>query len=323
MTVQLENYDRVKLSCCTICPHVADCSNLGKCLTDIAREQLSKSHSPRVMIPTQATQVIGLLRAGNSLRKIHMANVVTVSKLANHIANYPLFGSEISRLAEANRKAADALKAPKGSKEKTHCLRGHPLSGDNLGFKRQGTGRYCKACNLARLKTAGTFHPAQIERVKLLLTNGVPLTHITGSRKKGGDFYTAPNNVVERYRRENPEFHAFVLEKVTGSKSRAQQRRWDRLRNVQRREEANDYTRISSLVPTYLPHRDDVINSIFLAICDGSLKREDVKARIGFFITQENKFAPSKFGVSLDAPAFRDGATPLVETISHGLWQDY
>lgn len=32
---------------------------------------------------------------------------------------------------------------------KTECNNGHPLIGDNLGFKSNGTRRYCKACQAA------------------------------------------------------------------------------------------------------------------------------------------------------------------------------
>ena len=54
-----------------------------------------------------------------------------------------------------------------------------------------------------------------------------------------------------------------------------------------------------------------------------SLQRDQVAKRLGEFVAahnrEANKHGTGKFGlISIDAPAFVDGATPLVETIS--LW---
>lgn len=304
---------------CAVCPHPDDCA--GRCLTPLIREQLKRSHSPRVMTPSQARTVMTMLRDGVTLRRLHAGNVVTVNKLKYHCARYPIFGAEVMRLAEVNRIAADRLKGSATKRAQTHCIRGHELSGDNLGWKRNGTNRYCRACNRLRLKTSGSISTAQIERIKLLLSQGVALGDIQGSRKRSRNFYTAPENVVTRHRKNDAEFNAFVLDKLQGANSRGQRRRYDRVRNVRRREEANDYQRISSMVPGYLPHRDDVIQSIFRALLDGSLRREDVGARVKTFITMENKFTNNPWrDLSLDAPVAPGSTMTFVETIVENRW---
>ena len=60
---------------------------------------------------------------------------------------------------------------------------------------------------------------------------------------------------------------------------------------------------------------------------DGSLKREDVKARIQTYITAHNRMFPTKYAkfgdsplVSLDEVLFEDGSMTRGDTISRSLW---
>jgi hypothetical protein len=80
---------------------------------------------------------------------------------------------------------------------------------------------------------------------------------------------------------------------------------------------------VMAAVPAGLDHekRMEVIAALALAVVDEQIRLEDVKTKVPEFIASYNRTYPSKYGpISLDAPAFRDGATPLVETISQGLW---
>ncbi len=88
-----------------------------------------------------------------------------------------------------------------------------------------------------------------------------------------------------------------------------------------------EYNQIANLVPYQLPRdvRDDVIQSIFLAIIEGSLQRDQVHAHVRQFIRdhyrEANRLGVGKYGlVSLDAPIFADGNMTRGDTIVRGLW---
>jgi hypothetical protein len=68
-------------------------------------------------------------------------------------------------------------------------------------------------------------------------------------------------------------------------------------------------------------------DAIFEAMLDGSLRPEDVKARVQNYITAHNRMFPTKFAkfgdsplLSLDATMFDDGTTTRGDTVSRGLW---
>jgi hypothetical protein len=98
-----------------------------------------------------------------------------------------------------------------------------------------------------------------------------------------------------------------------------------REKNAVKREQANDYFKIRAMLPAGFPDKDDVVSNIFEALLNGSLRREDVRARVGQFIAAHNrdarKYCVGKYGLrSLDAPIFADGATTRGDTITRGLW---
>jgi hypothetical protein len=71
--------------------------------------------------------------------------------------------------------------------------------------------------------------------------------------------------------------------------------------------------------------RDDIVQSIFMALLEGSLRRDQMKERIRQFVTshnrEANKHGTGKYGlVSLDAPIFDDGPMRLGNAITRGLW---
>jgi hypothetical protein len=83
------------------------------------------------------------------------------------------------------------------------------------------------------------------------------------------------------------------------------------------------------MIPRHLPEdvRDEIVQSIFLAILEKRLRFDDVRTRIGEFVTAHNRMFPTqyaKFGdsplVSLDEVLFDDGATTRGDTITRGFW---
>jgi hypothetical protein len=133
------------------------------------------------------------------------------------------------------------------------------------------------------------------------------------------------------YRRLNPSFDKFVIEATANNNSRGQQRRWHKqpARTATVRSETNDYCRIIGMVPAHLPSdiRDDIAQSIMLALLEGWLRRDQVSIRVRGFVTGHNRMFPTKFAkfgdsplVSLDEVMFEDGSTTRGDTVSRGLW---
>ena len=68
----------------------------------------------------------------------------------------------------------------------THCLRGHPLSGDNVYMRQSDGGRECRECKRTRNR--------EIERARLLTRNGNPRRR-TPCRSRGPRSGHGPSGV--------------------------------------------------------------------------------------------------------------------------------
>lgn len=234
-------------------------------------------------------------------------------------------------------KRLPARALPSQNKNKTHCHRGHPLSGDNLAVRKNG-GRICIACR--------SMWPRQ---------NRDKMNAWTSKRRKAGLLkcgYT--KNVIESTGRDRID-QAFAAVRETGLIGSA-----DAILGLYRRraifyfapeiskamhKAASEYrpillpkpailirtpaihplqARINELVPRYLPRdqRQDVISEITLAVLEGRFPESEIAAHIKKFVSASYRADHNRFGpLSLDMPAFREGEMPLVETISQGLWQ--
>jgi hypothetical protein len=81
------------------------------------------------------------------------------------------------------------------------------------------------------------------------------------------------------------------------------------------------------MLPANFPDKDDVIGAIFEDMLTGSLKRENVRARVQAYIAAHNRMFPTKFAkfgdsqlVSLDEVMFDGGTATRGDTVSRGLW---
>ena len=129
----------------------------------------------------------------------------------------------------------------------------------------------------------------------------------------------------------NPDFDRFVLSTFADHNSRGQQRRHNpgKARIQILRTEANDFHKIASMVPDGLPPhvRDDIAQSILLALMEGTLRRDQVRARVQPFVKDHNRMFPTKFAkfgdsplYSLDEVLFDDSTTTRGDNVSEGLW---
>jgi hypothetical protein len=314
---------------CAICPHAADCTKVGACLTTRAVPFLEARQYSRWMLPHQAIAVEAALRAGKSYRQITNGGkkldpaICSTKKWKNHITAHPIWGAEMNALAAANAKAHDA---DKGSAKRnlTHCKFGHPLDIVKKWARGHRTWRTCSVCRVANGRR-GHLPPAPvIKQVKELLINRTPISRFTH-----GPGYLLQHKNFTALRQANPEIAKLYAENLPITNSRAQIQRHflSRLKNGPPAVQNRQYVEISSLVSRYLPGRDDVVQEIFEALLDKSLHPQDVRQRIDRFVTDQNRMFPTKyrkFGnddlVSLDQVLFEDGSTTRGDTVSRGLW---
>jgi hypothetical protein len=279
----------------------------------------------------KAARMMVALRAGQTLRKFG----VKAPRLEAYFKIHPDYAREARPLLDANKKLAFKRKADR-FRAMTHCVHGHPLSEARIRHYKGWTVRDCLRCEEIRRARGGIMRPETLAKVKFAFERGGTVSEIIHGRPIGGGPVDRSLRLVDsaafyRYRRENLEFDRFIAETIAKNNSRGQQIRYARERTraqtAARRHEANDYGKIRALFPANFPGRDDVVSDIFEALLSGSLKREDVKARVKEYMAAHNRMFPTdfaKFGdgrlVSLDVRLFEDGAMTLGDTISRGLW---
>jgi hypothetical protein len=281
--------------------------------------------TPPGLSDEKAARMMVALREGQTLRLFG----VNAPRLEAYFAAHPDYAREARPLIEAN---AEAARLRKGARLRnlTHCIYGHPFSGANIRVAPTGR-RTCLTCAKRRDLAPRAPTQAQIEKVTAALnagktlrlichgldTNNVRRPHIVTFRK------------LNLYRRLNPEFDRFVVSSTAQNNSRGQQRRFhpNAVRVEIVRVQNSDFYKIRAMLPANFPDRDDVVSDIFEALLNGSLQRDQVKARIRHFVAIHNRTfstAYPKFGgnllYSLDAPIFDDGATTRGDNVSHGLW---
>jgi hypothetical protein len=279
---------------------------------------------PPGLTDEKAARMMAALREGRTLRTFG----VRAPRLQAYFDSHSDYACEALPLIAANVMAA-RLRKGAHHRDMTHCRRGHPFSGTNLHYLQSGR-RICQTCQKRRHAAPLPPTEQQIQEVTAALNAGKTLSLICHGRI--GTQLGYPRIVSFRklklYRSLNPAFNRFVISATANNNGNAQQRLHhpERARAEILQAQNNDYYRIIAMMPSNLPIdvRDDVVQSIFVALLDGSLQRDLVGARIRQFLREYNRQAKDgtgKYGhLSLDAPIFADGATTRGDTITHGLW---
>jgi hypothetical protein len=238
---------------------------------------------------------------------------VKAACLEAYFKAHPEYARDALALMEANAKAAFKRRG-EHFRALTHCKRGHPLSDARIRYYKSWTVRDCLRCMEIRRATGGIMKPETLAKVKAAFERGgTTVNQIIHGQPVGGGAVNRSLRIVDaaafyRYRRENPVFDRFVLERIKDNNSRGQKLRGQRSRNIAVREQHNDYYKILTMLPRHLPTdiRDDIVQSIFMALLEGSLRRDQVRMRLPEFVAAYNRQAregTGKYGhFSLDAP---------------------
>jgi hypothetical protein len=283
--------------------------------------------TPKGLSDEKAARIMTALRAGETPRKF----AVKAWRLEAYLQAHPEYAAEARPLIETNAVAAQLRKGAK-KRALPSCKYGHPLSGANL-YLRSNSTRRCLTCQHRRERHGKPANDIQIKHVTAALNAGKTITEICWGRVPGKP--TLKRLVgfrnLRAYRELNPKFDDFVLSATVRSNSKAQQRRHDpgRARIATRRDEANDFYKITDMVPAGFPShvRDDIAQSIMLALLEGSLQRDQVRDRVQQFVGEHNRLFPTKYAkfgdsplVSLDEVMFDGGTATRGDTVSRGLW---
>ena len=283
--------------------------------------------TPKGLSDEKAARMMVALREGRTLRTFGVKS----PRLEAYFNAHPEFAQEALPLIEENKRAARLRKGAR-LREQTHCKHGHLLSGVNISFEPNGR-RKCLTCVDRRNLAPRPPTQQQIEQVTAALNAGKPLRLICQGMV--GAQRAQPRIVSFRklglYRRLNPTFDQCVVSATADNNRKGQQRRFrlHQERTDAIRSENNDYYNILGILPRNLPPdvRDDIAQSIMVALLEGSLQRDQVSVRVQQFARAHNCMFPpkhAKFGdrplVSLDEVLFEDGSTTRGDTVSLGLW---
>lgn len=247
----------------SVCLFAFDCE--GRCDKDRVRlaslRRTLQTGKPGLCRPDT---VMERLRAGKTLGQA-LSGIGSHPGFRSHCALHPQWGEEAKPLVEKN---AEAARARKGSfkRNMTHCIYGHPLSGDNLLVEGRTGFRRCRACLARRAAAPRPPTEDQVKKVTAALNAGQTISRICRGvvdGKKVGKGIIGFNK-LKFYRAANPDFDRFVCSVISISGSKAQQRRRDPAifqMNIIRAQ-TNDYHAIAAMVPTNLPE-DDVAHSVY------------------------------------------------------------
>jgi hypothetical protein len=173
----------------------------------------------------------------------------------------------------------------------------------------------------------------QIQQVTAALNAGKTINQICWGKRDGRKIETPILSVrkLKLHRQLNPAFERFVQSATYDNNGRGQRRRYqpERARIQIVRSQNEDFQKIVDMTPAYLPPdiRNDIAQSIFVALFEGSLQRDQARARVQQFVSDHNRMFPTKYAkfgnsplVSLDEVMFKDGSTTRADTVSRGLW---
>jgi hypothetical protein len=81
------------------------------------------------------------------------------------------------------------------------------------------------------------------------------------------------------------------------------------------------------MLPDHFPGKNEVVQSIFLALVEGRLDRSQVERHLRRFVREYNRQHPTKYAkfgnsllLSLDEVLFEDGSATRGDNVSQGLW---
>lgn len=228
-------------------------------------------------------------------------------------------------------------------RDKTHCIKGHEFTPENTierVVKKYGHRfRECRVCRTQWNKRSNVA-PEKVQQAVAIIRSGKTLSSICFQRK-GVKPLLRWNQLIPALQdtptllaelRETSRIHAIAARtksnvgapriRTPGKSIAITNLRTPTLTGIIAAPPNELFTAIDAAVSRRLPRfiRDEVVSDLAEMMLTGQLSLADLPAAARKVTSRHYnaiRYAPP----SLDAPAYRDGATPLIETISDGLWQ--
>lgn len=219
---------------------------------------------------------------------------------------------------------------------RTHCKRGHPLSGDNLYVAPKSGNRGCRACRSLTMKKLRTDRITP-ERKKLILQRlreGFSLRAlkkgVIGARYFPGLTLTTSQQMrAERLRDPKWSDKVDALSKPLAHAKLVAIGRAKRIHAapaLMRNSGLDAYDVIVRATQNiYDEARDEIRGDLFIALGENRITLAEIPSRVREFVAAYNRrnrhSVMSQWGdISLDVQTFDEGPTRLVDTVTHGLW---
>lgn len=254
------------------------------------------------------------------------SGLVSYPRFKTHCEMHPDWGVEAWRISRINTCAIKTAQFRK----MTHCKHGHTLA-DAYVSQANGYGkRNCRTCLQIRNAIGPVPKPEDILRAKAALENGLTLNRFLHGKLPGGGPVNRALVIMNvqafyRHRRENQEFHQFVLDAIEKRRGASFLAAAPNTYKYDWRD--GDDRVIAAMLPAWLADKDDVVNDIMIALFEGRLDRTQlglyvkrfVRARCTMFPTKYARFGNSPL-LSLDEALFDDGGGTRGDYVSRGLW---
>jgi hypothetical protein len=185
---------------------------LGQSLADKHRAaELRWRGMPPGIPPEMAIEFMEKLKAGSTIRKLTGGGkllgpaMVSDDRFKRHCELHPEWAAGARKVSDANGRKG------KGSRGRslTHCPAGHPYSGENLFFSKEG--RRCRICYNRSHNENRTMSEDQARRA---LREGKTIANITSAGKPS---YILKHRALLLFRRKHPKFERLVLRLSTAN----------------------------------------------------------------------------------------------------------
>jgi hypothetical protein len=282
-----------------------------------------------------AVEFMTKLEAGSTVRRLTGGGkksgpaMVSYDRFKKHCELNPTWAAQARKISDVNGRLGKGARL----RNRTHCLNGHPFAGKNLYIFPGGKERKCVTCMKLRYEAPVPATAEQIQQVTAALNAGKTIGQICWGKRDGRVTEVPILNFrkLKLHRKLNPAFDRFVLSATYDNNCRGQRRRYrpERVRIEIVRSQSADFQKIVDMAPAYLPPdvRNDIAQSIFVALFEGSLQRDQVRARVQQFVKDHNRIFPTKYAkfgnsplLSLDEMLFDDGTATRGDAVSRGLW---
>ncbi|KQT21719.1 hypothetical protein ASG57_26715 [Bradyrhizobium sp. Leaf396] len=249
-------------------------------------------------------------------------------------AERPEWWADTIRKSHENTTARKVRTCREKMMAKTHCRNGHLLTAETSVVRTLKQGQWqirrCLICERGYEHTR-SYKVDDVANVIERAKAGASMYKLTSYRSSQRVMALGP---LKNAMRDNPEIDAVLkplflrnsLHNPIRLIARKPILRGPTLTGIIAAPSHEIFTAVDRAVPRYLDYhtRKDVVGDMILAILEGQLSIEDAPRRYREFLRSTHRMFPTKYGpISLDAPAFRDSQTSLVERISadQGLWQ--